>query len=237
MCAVVPRELELGAQSRLVDSVVRINPGVRGITDGIATAMGTGADWIWLLDGGVSPRPDALAQLLRPLEVSLPAGPAAVLASKVLGVDGRLDREAPPWPRMLAREAALDGAEHRLMVIRAARYGSLLVDRRAIVRHGGPRPDFFAGGDDLEWTGRVLRDQAGYLVPQSIVTRTAAPVLDRHAYTRNRVRILRGDGWSGQERAWFAFLLASDVARGAAARPAAALGMLRAMVSGLRSPP
>jgi hypothetical protein len=55
-----------------------------------------------------------------------------------------------------------------------------------------------------------------------------------YAFAANRVRILRGDGWRGQEKAWFAFLFAQDLTQRVAARPAEAPGLVRALAGGLR---
>jgi GT2 family glycosyltransferase len=189
------------------------------------------------LHDGVAPAATALEELLSPLGALGALGDPPLLSGKVVGPDGRLDGALAPWPRLLARELAITGAEHRLAALRAARYGSLLVHRRAVEEHGPPRADFAGAGDDLEWTGRILRDHPGYLVPRSVAVRSGGSATpDVTAFTRNRVRILRGDGWQGQEKAWFAFLLAQDAARELSARPARAPRLLRAVGRGLRGP-
>lgn len=186
------------------------------------------------MDAHATPARDALAELLAPLTDAAPLADPVLISSKVVTRDGRLDDVAPPWPRLLAREQAIAGAERRLAALRAARYGSLLVHRRAVERHGVPRPDFAGAGDDLEWTARVLRDEPGFLAPRSVAVRTGGGRPDAAAFVRNRVRILRGDGWRGQEKAWFAFLFAQDLSRELSARPAAAPAVVRAIGRGLR---
>jgi len=235
VCAVAPPEINLGRQTHRVASIVALGAD-RDLSAAVAAAATRGSDWIWLLAPDVVPAPDALARLLAPLDDAESLEGPVLLASKLVTPDGSLDLGTPPWPRMLARELAFLGAEHRLMVLRAVRYGSILISRGAIERHGPPRPDFADGADDLEWTGRILRDQPGFLVPQSVVTRSAPLAVEPAGYARNRVRILRGGGWRAQERAWFAFLLASDLAQSVAARPAQAPAMVRAIAGGLRAP-
>lgn len=238
MCAVAPASVELSAQTRAPDAIVAVEPGRAGLSQAVAEAAGGGASWVWLVDGAVTPEPGALEALLALLPVLDALGDPPLLAGKVVGADGRLDRALPPWPRLLAREVAIIGAEHRVAALRAARYGSLLVHVRAVQRHGPPRVDFAGAGDDLEWTGRLLRDEPGYLVPSSVAVRRAPPAGAGNgaALMRNRVRILRGDGWGGQEKAWFAFLAAQDAARELTQRPVAAPGLLRAVGRGLRAP-
>lgn len=199
-------------------------------------AAATGATWLWLVDARVRPEPAALEELLAPLPSAGALGDPVLFAGKVVGADGRLDRDAPPWPRLLARELAMAGADHHLAALRAARYGSLLVHRRAVEQHGPPRPEFAGAGDDLEWTGRVLRDVPGYLAPRSIAVRERDGQPDPVAFTANRVRILRGDGWRGQEKAWFGFLFAQDLSQRISARPSEAPRLVRALGRGLRSP-
>jgi hypothetical protein len=151
VCAVVPAGLLPGGQARPPDEVVEVGPGRAGLADAVLEATATGATWLWLVDARVRPEPEALGELLTPLPWGGALGDPVLFASKVVGADGRLDQDAPPWPRLLARELAMAGADHRLAALRAARY------------------------------------------------------------TANRMGILRGDGWRGQEKAWFAFLFAQDL--------------------------
>jgi len=236
VCAIAPPAADLACQTRPPDGVVVNAAGARGLAGALTTATVThDATWLWLLDDDVVPAPDALEQLLAPLTESTELADPVLLSGMVVGPDGRMDAERLPWPRLLARELAMAGAERHLAALRAACYGSLLVHRRAIERHGGPRADFAGEGEDLEWTGRILRDEPGYLVPGSAARRARNRPLDLRRFTRNRVRILRGDGWRGQERAWFAFLLAQDVAQRLAARPTSTPALARAIGSGLRA--
>ena len=236
VCAIAPPAADLAGQTRPPDDVV-VNAGAaRGMADALSTAIAThDPTWLWLLDDGVVPAPEALERLLEPLGNAGELENPVLLSSLVVGPDGRLDAQRLPWPRLLARELAMAGAERHLAALRAACYGSLLVHRRGIERHGVPRADFVGEGEDLEWSGRILRDEPGYLVPGSVATREHNTPLDLRTFTRNRVRILRGDGWRGQERAWFAFLLAQDVAQRLAARPTSMPALARAIGSGLRA--
>lgn len=231
VCAIAPAHVDLGVQSRMPDAVLSHNLG-DGLTGSVVAAAEIGSDWIWIVGHGVDPAPDALARLLAPLPDARALADPAILASKVVLPDGSLDLDAAPWPRLLARELAMLGAEHRLAALRAVRYGSILVACRAVARHGPPRRDF-TGASDLEWTGRILRDEPGFLVPASVVTRRLPLAVARRAYVRDLVRILRGDGWSSQERVWFAFRLAQHLVDRALAQPSAVPSLLLGLTSGL----
>lgn len=235
VCAAVPEGLDLAAQTRRVDGLVQMGSGSGKFAHAVMAAADTGTEWIWLLAPGVAPAPDALERLLSPL--GMPSlGRPALLASKVVRPDGHLETDGQPWPRMLAREQSLTGAAHRLVALRAVRYGSILVSRSAIERHGAPRADLAERADDLEWTGRVLRDGAGFLVPQSLVTRAGHLQIDCADDLWGRSRILRGDGWAGQERVWFAYRLVADFLTSSLRHPAMAPRLVRALAGGLASP-
>ncbi len=188
--------------------------------DAVAAGAGEGADWLWLLEGDALPRPDALAELLAPLADlgDLPA--PALMGGKVVGPDGRLHAASAPWPPLLDRVVVIAAAQHRLVSLRLARWGSLLVHRSVLERHGLPRVDFAGGADDLEWTARILRDERGYLAPRSIAVRKHCD--KRGVLTlreaRDRLRMVRGQAWLAQEPVWFAFMLAVDAMRDVRAR-------------------
>ena len=232
VCAVVGDVAMLDGQRRAPERVERVAED--GIGAAVVRAAATGATWLWLLDGSVEPAANALEELLAPLTRAPALGDPILLSSMIVTQDGELDTRAPPWPRLFWRENAIVGAEHRLPALRAASWGSLLVHRRALSLYGAPRVDFAGAGDDLEWTGRMLRETPGYLVPGSVAVRNRPLSTRGVAYTRSRVRILVGDGWHGTDRVWFAFVLVRDVTGRLAARPSAALRRLRAATAGIR---
>lgn len=203
----------------------------------MAAAAAEGTDWLWLLEGDVAPEPEALARLVAPLEDLGDLPMPIVLAGKVLGPDGRLHPDSAPWIPLLDRLGVIAAARRRLVALRLARWGSLLVHRSAVARHGLPRADFADSADDLEWTGRMLRDDVGYLVPHSVAVRAAPthPPGLSSAEVRDRVRMVRGDGWVGHEPLWFTFMLGVDALGDlrASPRPRTACRLLRGVSSGL----
>lgn len=226
--------LEPGAAGRAGDFAAALSPEHRGEVE-----------WWWLLDGAAIPAPDALQKLVAPLDDLGPLPAPILLASTVVGRDGQLDPARAPWPRLLQKEVSLDACQRHLVSVRAARHGSLLVHRRAIERHGPPRADYVDDGEDLEWTARMLRgDESGFLVPASRAVLRSEPgarevAEARHRRdVRNRVNMLRGEAWDGEEKLWFGFLLAQDIIRGVGQGPAGRglLGTVRAITAGLRLP-
>lgn len=192
---------------------------------------GDDADWLWLLDDGVVPEPSALEELLAPLAEPADLPAPVLLSSKVVTPAGELDAERAPWIPLLDRDSVIVAATHRLAALRLARWGSLLVRRDALAEHL-PYADYAGGADDLEWTGRLLRDAPGYLVPRSVAVRRERgddPLRQLH----DRARMVRGAGWVAHEPLWFAFILAADIAREARSRPRDAGRLLRAVGSGL----
>lgn len=228
------------AGARVVE--VAASAGVAGAAcAGLRAGLAGAADWLWLLDGSAVPAPDALERLLAVLDDlgDLPA--PALLAGTVVAADGELHPAALPLNRLTRKEVAIEACRRYLVAIRAARHGSLLVSRAALQADGLPRADYVTGGDDLEWTARLLRDADGYLVPASTALRTItppaspSPAAPTFRGVRNDVDMLRGPAWGGEEKLWVAFLVASDLARGLRAHPRAVGRVARGAWAGLRS--
>lgn len=195
-----------------------------------ARAQAPEATWYWLLDAGVIPEPSALEELLA--AVSTPELPVPVLvAGKVVGEHGELGEERAPWPPLLDREVVIAAARRRLVSLRLARWGSLLVAAQALEDHGLPRADYDGGADDLEWTARLLRDERGYLAPRSVSRDSGRAPGDPGLVLRDRARMIRGSGWVAQEPVWFAFMLIVDTTRRLRGRPRSAGPLLRALIS------
>lgn len=188
--------------------------GAGGFHHGLAHAARGQAEWLWSMDDDTIPTPTALEELLAGLDrvADLPA--PALLASRVLWMDGELHPMNLPWPRWGDKWLEVRSVEQRLVAIRAISYVSILIRRESLVRHGLPRTHYFIWGDDIEFTARLLRDEVGYLVPQSVVhhktvhphpaSRSTGP---RYYFdVRNKLFMLRGSVWRPTERFWLALL-------------------------------
>lgn len=183
-----------------------------GLRDGVSAAAATDPRWIWLLDDTVVPAPGALGSLLQ-LAAEPGALPApVVLASKVVDAAGGLHPVSRPQHAFRDHEAALDACGQRLMAIRAAHSGSVLIRADVVARFGLPRRELPAAWGMFAWTAGILRHPGcpGYLMPESLAERLGAPV-PRPGEYRSRLRMLAGRTWSPDEWRREAYVLAVDV--------------------------
>jgi len=182
------------------------------LRDGVGAASATGTGWIWLLDEGVEPGSDTLGALLRFAQDPGGLPSPLILSSKVLDAAGRLDHRSQPQHEFRDHEAALDACGHRVMAIRAAHSGSVLIRADVVARFGLPGRGVPAHWGLFTWTARILRASSspGYLVPGSVAQRAGAPA-PRPAEYRSRLRMLAGRTWSPDEWRREAYVLAVDV--------------------------
>ncbi len=186
--------------------------GAGGFHEGMKAAMEKGFDWIWLMDDDTIPTPTALERLLESLDKLEGLPQPLILASKVVWTDGLLHPKNLPAARLDETwgEVFLSGTARGLLLIRSASFVSILVSRQAVVEHGLPHKHYFIWGDDGEYTARVMRDGAGYLVPGSVVHHKTAQKesvhLDRagsrqyYYELRNKLFWLRGSAWRRREK-------------------------------------
>jgi rhamnopyranosyl-N-acetylglucosaminyl-diphospho-decaprenol beta-1,3/1,4-galactofuranosyltransferase len=220
--------------------------GAGGFHEGMKRAHGEGAEWMWLMDDDVIPEPGALEALLAAPETLASAATPTMLASKAVWRDGRVHPMNAPRPAR-GVEALVDGAERGLMPLGSATFVSLLVHRGAVDRHGLPLKHFFVWSDDIEYTGRVLQRETGYLVPESVVvhrtetphTAVSSPPGRFYYHVRNTLFIVTGPGRGPREKLIFAWVLVSSIwvylRRNLSA--ASARAVLRGLRDGLRGRP
>lgn len=185
---------------------------------GLAAALATRADWVWLFDGVTVPAPGASAAFEVALErlVGLPA--PLVLASKILDGRGALHPDAAPRHEIFEKDLTVGAVERGLVQLRAVPSGSLLIRREAFERFGSPRTDLSPSWAAFEFTARVLQahEDTGYLVPSSLAVRMVPPRPPgrRGGAVRARARLLPGPAWNATERLWEGFLVAEGAVRG-----------------------
>jgi hypothetical protein len=242
VCAVVPAsdalQAALTAQTAAVEAVVRDDDVLRR---GVRHAVEGPAQWLWVLDGSATPSPDALRRLLDALGAPLPAAPV-LLASKVTAADGSLAESHAPWPRRGTTELAMAVAPHRLLPVRAARAGSVLVAREAAARTASPAGGLEGPAAAIEWTARLLRRDIGLLVTRSVCTaRSAAPPAvqalsgDPHQDLQAGVAMLCGSGWYPKEKLWLGAEVAERAASSLRAGRSSPLSLARAAGRGWRA--
>jgi len=132
-------------------------------------------DWIWLMDDDSLCTPAALKELLAASDALAQWRPA-ILASRVLFWDnGNEPCNVPrfrfnrPWGNGESIERVYAAAAAGCIPIRNASFVAPLIRRTAVARHGFPYGGFFLLLDDIEYTGRILKDDFGASVPQSLV--------------------------------------------------------------------
>ena len=144
--------------------------GAGGFTVGIREALAQGCDLVWLMDDDTVPQPDALAELLAARDGYRPGPPPALVASRVVWVDGRDHPMNTPRRRPMVRGEQTRSAEAVGCVpVRSASFVSILIDGERTERLGLPVADFFLWNDDFEFTARLLRHDVGLWCPASVV--------------------------------------------------------------------
>jgi len=204
----------LERQTRRPDEVVEIRH-VAGFQHAVRRALDAHATWLWLLDGDVAAEPEALERLLDALGRvdSLPS--PVMLSSKVVTPQGAPDPRSLPVPQAFDSDRVVAAVDRRLLPVRIARRGSLLVHRDGFEKWGLPSAGSVFFGDDLVWTARLLRAEPGLYVPDSVAVRRPATERSaarwRRASVSSELRLLLSDGLDWREKPWFAGRLAERV--------------------------
>jgi rhamnopyranosyl-N-acetylglucosaminyl-diphospho-decaprenol beta-1,3/1,4-galactofuranosyltransferase len=152
--------------------LARNTGGAGGFACGLALALDSAADLVWLMDDDTVPEPGALGALLgaRDRMTAREGRPPALIASQVLWTDGREHpMNTPRRKPFAARTERLAAAAVGCVPIRSASFVSILVDAAEGRRRGLPRADYFLWNDDFEFTTRLLRGNTGLLCAASVV--------------------------------------------------------------------
>jgi rhamnopyranosyl-N-acetylglucosaminyl-diphospho-decaprenol beta-1,3/1,4-galactofuranosyltransferase len=185
--------------------------GAGGFRRGMERAYANGYDWLWLMDDDTIASGNTLGSLLEGAARAR-HGPPLLVSSQVRWKDERLHPMNAPWPRWRQRGELAEGVADGLLLLRYTTFVSVAIHRHAIDRFGLPLEHYFIWGDDIEFTARVLRDNPGYLVPESIAYHwtpsphaAATPTSDRFYYhARNSLLLLRGSSLTAIERIEYA---------------------------------
>jgi rhamnopyranosyl-N-acetylglucosaminyl-diphospho-decaprenol beta-1,3/1,4-galactofuranosyltransferase len=142
--------------------LARNTGGAGGFAGGLALALDSAADLVWLMDDDTVPEPDALRAMLD-ARARHPGRPPALIASRVLWTDGRAHPMNTPRTKPFATKAELRSADAAgCLPIRSASFVSVLVDASVCRERGLPQADY-------EFTTRLLRGNVGLLCPASVV--------------------------------------------------------------------
>lgn len=140
--------------------------GPGGFAHGLRAGYERGFDWIWLLDDDAFPEPGSLEALVAGIDRA--PRPPDLMTSVVRWKDGSIHPMNRPWLRINRRGDTAQAAGAGLLPVRAATSVSTMVSREALRRHGLPPTHYEIWIDDIEWTGRILREGTGYMVPESV---------------------------------------------------------------------
>ena len=151
-------------------TLARNTGGAGGFTVGIREALAQGCDLVWLMDDDTVPTPQALAEMLRARDAYRPGPAPALVASRVVWVDGRDHPMNTPRRRpMVDSEQARSAEAVGCVPIRSASFVSILIDGPRTTQLGLPVADFFLWNDDFEFSARLLRHEVGLWCPASVV--------------------------------------------------------------------
>lgn len=181
-----------------------------GFAAGLRAVRGLDFDWIWLLDDDTFADEGCLEALLA--GAARAPRPPDLVCSVVRWRDGRLHPMNSPWFRLGRRAEFAEAAGAGLALVRTSTWVSTMVARDAVARHALPQAHYFVWLDDMEYTGRLLRDGAGFMVPESVAWHwtphpydTLTDARERFYYkARNQLWLLRGPSFAGLERLGYA---------------------------------
>lgn len=149
--------------------------GAGGFSHGIKQAMGSGADWIWVMDDDTIPYDNALEKMIDATRLSEKTG---FLCSKVLWTDGSPHRMNRPGVCVENRDRLFNHYSSEglpAFVCMHSSFVSLMINAKAVKEVGLPIEEFFIWGDDIEYTVRI--SSCGYdcfYVDNSIVLHKTA---------------------------------------------------------------
>lgn len=216
-----------------------------GFHEGMRKGLELGFAWLWVMDDDTIPAPDALERLVagaRRLD-GLPE--PVVLASKVVWTDGRVHPLNGPGVRGDI-DLVMRACERGMLPLIWNTFPAALIKREALERSGLPLKHFWIWGDDIEFFARLMHDDVGYVVSDSVAvhkTKSPAPPWeggDRFYYAaRNGIYIVRGRSLRAPERRGFLLLVASQCVRYLTTnrfRPHSIGVVLRGLRDGVRGP-
>jgi hypothetical protein len=184
----------------------RVVSGAGGLRSAVESALTTGADWLWLLEGSSAPRREALAAMREALDRLDGLPDPAVLGGVVVTPAGPVDETRSLWYRPNQLEVAMSSVGRRLLPI-CASSGPALVNARSAQSQLPSRRARLEAGALVEWTARLLRHATGYLVPESEAEATGGwrdPVQE----PRVAGRLLLGTAFGWFDRVRLAYELA-----------------------------
>ncbi|STO36072.1 UDP-galactofuranosyl transferase GlfT1 [[Flavobacterium] thermophilum] len=181
--------------------------GAGGFYEGIKIAYSNNYDWYWILDDDTIPQLNALEALLAAYNRFEEKKPI-LLSSKVIWKDGTIHPMNEPNIRNFDLENAIIAARANCINLRSTSFVSVLIKNDVIEKFGFPIKELFIWNDDYEYTSRILKNEFGVLVPDSVVVHKTrekyTPLLsagNRYFYEiRNKIWLLRTKSFTRKEK-------------------------------------
>ena len=191
------------------DSILYFNTGANlggagGFNYGMRKACELGYEFVWVMDDDTLPEPAALEKLLEADEkLGENYGWLSSLALWKDRTPCRMNiQKITKWKYVKRFDD--------IQTIQYASFVSLFLKSETIYEYGLPYKEFFIWSDDWEYTRRISKYKAGFLIPGSIVNHqcksnkgadivtASSDQLDRFRYLyRNDVVLYRQDGFEG----------------------------------------
>lgn len=143
--------------------------GAGGFYTGMKYAAENGFDYVWIMDDDVECNANALEELMI---ISDKIPNIGFLCSRVFAPDKETLMNVPMIDDNKINggyERWLERIDDKLVRVKAATFVSILIPTNHIYELGLPIKDYFIWGDDIEYTHRLSRKYASYLVCDSIV--------------------------------------------------------------------
>jgi len=157
----------LSAQADVTVIEQRNCGGAGGFFTGIKYSCEKGYKYSWVMDDDVVPEKDALEKLIVKYHTGM-----GFLCSRVLDANGRHCNV----PYVSKRCDSFTGEylwgeclNDNMLRVDVTSFVSLLVDNAVVYEVGLPYREYFIWGDDTEWTLRISRKHACYMVSDSVV--------------------------------------------------------------------
>ncbi|WJQ13927.1 glycosyltransferase family 2 protein [Geobacillus stearothermophilus] len=195
--------------------------GAGGFYEGLKIGYRENFEWLWIMDDDTIPSSNALEELMNANELlkKEDVNPL-ILGSRVNWIDG--DPHPMNFPQIKRRNwnQIFLGLEYGLLPLRSVSFVSVLINSYAIEKYGFPMKKYFIWNDDVEYTGRILKEENGFLVPKSVVTHKTvtkySPIeasADRFFFeVRNKIwMILKSDAWTSYEKIRYSAILTKNI--------------------------
>lgn len=143
--------------------------GAGGFAVGIAAALASHPDWVWVMDDDTVPTPSAL-QAAAETARKYADDRLVVMGSRVVWTDGDDHPMNTPKQKIGASKSEqITAGDAHGMAIRSISFVSAFLKADRISECGLPIADYFLWNDDFEYSARLARGQRAVYVPASVV--------------------------------------------------------------------